>query len=277
MPVYNSAKYIKMTIDSVLNQTFKEFEFIILDDCSTDNCIEIIKKYNDLRIVLVQNNVKQGHIKLLNYGIDISKGQYIARMDSDDICLPTRFEDQLEVFYNNPKISVVFTKSYIIDNKNNFICESWRPKELKNILNWLPYKNFIPHPSVMIQKNILIENEKYDINCNLNEDLQLWYKIYRNGGKFYYLKKNLLLYRINPASIQNVYGNDSFNENYTFRIIKECFSNKSKIKAIEYAINNWKKINFKEKIVFFFKLFIPFNIILYKSYLTNCYRIMYKK
>jgi glycosyltransferase involved in cell wall biosynthesis len=277
MPVYNSAIYIKQTINSILNQTFTDFELIILDDFSTDESIEIIKQYDDKRIILIENKIKQGHIKLLNIGIDLSRGLFIARMDSDDICLPTRFEDQINIFIKDPLVSIVFSKSYIIDNQNNFICESWRPRKLKMILRFLPHKNFIPHPSIMIKKDVLIKNGKYDTKSKLNEDLNLWYRLFKNGEKFYYIKKILLLYRINPKSVQNIIGNESYDKNYYYRIIKECFSNNKKITAIELTIKYWDKLNFKQVLIINLKMMIPFYLILIKSYSASVYNRLLNK
>ena len=94
MPVYNTAKYLNEAIDSILNQTYKDFEFIIIDDCSTDGSLDIIKTYSDDRIILIENETNKGYVYGLNYALSFAKGKYIARMDSDDISLPNRFKRQ---------------------------------------------------------------------------------------------------------------------------------------------------------------------------------------
>ena len=92
MPVYNCALYINEAMDSILSQTFDDFEFLIIDDASTDDTVSIIKSYNDPRIQLVEKPVNTGYTNSLNYGLSIANGKYIARMDGDDISLPERFQ-----------------------------------------------------------------------------------------------------------------------------------------------------------------------------------------
>lgn len=107
LPVYNGEKYLKEAIESILNQTYTNFEFIIIDDGSKDSSLEIIKEYEkeDERIVAVSRENK-GLIATLNEGIEKAKGKYIARMDQDDISLPNRFEEQLKIMENDKEIVV---------------------------------------------------------------------------------------------------------------------------------------------------------------------------
>ncbi|HXK49687.1 MAG TPA: glycosyltransferase family 2 protein, partial [Clostridiales bacterium] len=109
MSVYNSEQYLQESIDSILDQTFNDFEFIITDDCSTDGSFEIIKSYAmlDKRIKYFRNSENIGLTKSLNLMLDIAKGKYIARMDSDDISMPDRFSKQFDFMENNPEIGVL--------------------------------------------------------------------------------------------------------------------------------------------------------------------------
>lgn len=107
MPAYNAEKYIKEAIESILNQTFSNFEFIIIDDGSIDATEEIIKSFKDSRIVYIKNEKNLGLIKTLNKGISIARGEFIARMDSDDISMPQRFELQLDVFKKYKGVDIV--------------------------------------------------------------------------------------------------------------------------------------------------------------------------
>ena len=107
IPVYNAEKYIKEAIESILNQTFSNFEFIIIDDGSIDATEEIIKSFKDSRIVYIKNEKNLGLIKTLNKGISIARGEFIARMDSDDISMPQRFELQLDVFKKYKGVDIV--------------------------------------------------------------------------------------------------------------------------------------------------------------------------
>ena len=106
MPAYNAAKYIKEAIDSILAQTYRDFEFIIVNDGSTDNTKEIILSYSDPRIVYIENEQNSGICVTLNKGLDAAKGRYIVRMDSDDIALPQRLEVQVRYMDANPVVGV---------------------------------------------------------------------------------------------------------------------------------------------------------------------------
>ena len=110
MSVYNSEKYIIEAIESVLSQTFNDFEFIIVNDGSTDNSLSLIKSINDPRIKIIDQENK-GLSKALNIGINIAKGKYIARLDADDIALPTRFEKQYKFLENNPECVALGTEA----------------------------------------------------------------------------------------------------------------------------------------------------------------------
>ena len=107
LPVYNSQKYLKETIDSMLAQSFSGFEFLIINDGSTDNSQEVIDSYNDPRIIAIKNDGNKGLIYTLNRGIDLARGEYIARIDGDDVSLPERLAIQLRCFKENPGVSVV--------------------------------------------------------------------------------------------------------------------------------------------------------------------------
>ena len=111
MPVYNAEKYIVEAVDSILNQTYSDFEFIIIDDCSTDASYEILQSYaaKDNRIRLFKNDVNKKLPKTLNFGISQAKGKYIARMDADDISLPERFAKQIKFMESHPEIGVCGT------------------------------------------------------------------------------------------------------------------------------------------------------------------------
>ena len=106
MPAYNAENYIREAIDSILAQTFRDFEFLIIDDGSTDHTVEIIRSYSDSRIRLYQNERNMGVAATLNRGLDLARGEYIARMDADDISLPERFAKQAAYMDAHPDVAV---------------------------------------------------------------------------------------------------------------------------------------------------------------------------
>lgn len=115
MPVYNAEKFLKPAIESILNQTFSDFELIIIDDNSNDKTADIIKSYNDNRIKHIVNPNRIGFTNSLNQGLKIAQGDYIARMDADDISDPERFSKEIEFLENNPDIGVCGSWMKIID------------------------------------------------------------------------------------------------------------------------------------------------------------------
>jgi glycosyltransferase involved in cell wall biosynthesis len=134
MSVYNGEKYLRQAIESILQQTYTDFEFIIIDDGSTDSSREIIQSYDDKRIRLVINEQNIGLTKSLNKGIRLAKGEFIARMDADDISLPQRFEKQVAYLDSHPEVGVLGTYANIIDHRGKIINNIIFPTEHETIL-----------------------------------------------------------------------------------------------------------------------------------------------
>ena len=199
MPVYNTdEEYLREAIESILNQTFTDFEFIIINDGSTNNAENVILSYKDSRILYLKNQENLGLIKTLNYGFDLVKGKYIARMDSDDISLPTRFEKQVEFFDKNPDIGILGTWFNCIP-KNRIVETFPNDKDIKEYL--LVNSNIIGHPTVMIRKSIVeIFEVKYDENHPYVEDYALWLSLI-DKVKFANIPEILLDYRIHKNSV----------------------------------------------------------------------------
>jgi glycosyltransferase involved in cell wall biosynthesis len=111
MPVYNAAEFLAESIESILNQTFTNFELIILNDKSTDNSLDVISKYqrSDSRIIIINKDINVGPANLRNEGLSIAKGEFVALMDADDIAMPQRFEKQINVLKSNPEIGLCGT------------------------------------------------------------------------------------------------------------------------------------------------------------------------
>lgn len=177
MPVYNGEKYLREAIDSILNQTFTDFEFVIINDASKDTTEEIIKSYNDDRIVYLKNEQNLGVAGTLNKGLDIAKGEYIARIDADDIALPERFKKQVEHMDKHDNIGVLGSDIIIfgegLEDKKYSFCH--KKEEAKA---GLFFKSSIAHPTVMIRSSILKDYSlKYTEKYNGFEDFALWWDI----------------------------------------------------------------------------------------------------
>ena len=193
MPVYNGAKYLNEAIDSILNQTLTNFEFLIIDDESADESVRIIKSYDSRRIRLVENKKNIGQSATLNKGLILARGEYIARMDQDDISMPKRLEKQLKFMEDNPQIGVCGSWLQLI-GKYKGIAESETEDDLIKI-KLLTNQN-LAHPSVMIRKQIL---EKYKLNYNVSymvaQDYDLWVRMF-DYCSFANIPEPLLQYRI---------------------------------------------------------------------------------
>ena len=164
MPVFNCEKYLDESINSILNQTYRDFEFFIIDDGSTDNSEKIIKNYqekDDRIILLTQNN--QGLTKSLNKGIRNCRGKYVARMDADDICAPKRFELQLEYLEKYPNTDIVGCMVSLISEKGKVI-RSLDDLPLEDYqIKWdLIFSTPLLHPTLMIRKKVF---QKFQLLC----------------------------------------------------------------------------------------------------------------
>lgn len=198
MPVYNAEKYLCESIDSILSQTFKDFEFIIINDGSTDSSLEIIKYYNDRRIHIVDQD-NTGLAKALNNGIALSTTEFIARMDADDIAMPERLGKQYHFLSNNPKYIIVGSNAENIDVDGNYVYTTSQKITDNNLRGMLPCTPFI-HPSVMFRKDIYYKAGKYpEYMVNFGEDVILINNMAK-FGKMANLPEPLIKYRIVPTA-----------------------------------------------------------------------------
>ncbi|MCW3073838.1 MAG: glycosyl transferase family 2 [Flaviaesturariibacter sp.] len=202
LPVFNGARYLRQSIDSILVQTFPDFELLILNDGSTDNSEEIILSYNDPRIIYTKNETNSGLIFTLNKGIDLARGKYIARIDSDDICLPHRFEKQVG-FLQDSHAAVVATTVQMID-ENGHGMAPWSDDRnyisAESIRGFLPKNNCIAHPSIMADASVLKEY-KYADNQKEAEDYDLWLRLSADGKIISKIDEPLLQYRVLASSL----------------------------------------------------------------------------
>lgn len=199
MPVYNTPESeLREAIESILNQTFKDFEFIIIDDCSKHSIKDIVESYGDPRIIFIRNKENLGVTGAPNIGIKIARGKYIARMDSDDISLPERLEKQVN-FLNSNKDTDVLGCAFEKFPKKHTIHYPLHDSEIKNTL--LFSHNAICHPTTMIRKSTFdVLKIKYNKAHEVCEDYGLWLT-YINDIKFANLDDVLLKYRWNGKNI----------------------------------------------------------------------------
>jgi glycosyltransferase involved in cell wall biosynthesis len=200
MPAYNAAGYIAEAIASVLQQSFTDFELLIVNDGSTDNTLDIINAFDDERIVVISQE-NAGVAAALNTGLTHAKAPYIARFDADDICHPHRLEKQIAFLTANPDYIMVGSDvDFMMEDGSllfHFKCIAHTHEEIIEKLYF--YCPFV-HPAVMYKKESICQAGGYPTDAHNFEDYLLWTKIAK-AGKFYNLPEALIKYRLNAASV----------------------------------------------------------------------------
>ncbi len=197
MPVYNGEKYIRKALESILNQTFQDFELIIIDDCGNDSSMIIVNEYKDSRIRVFHNNVNKGIAFSRNRAIQESKGKYIAIMDDDDISHQDRLLYQVDFMEKNSFVDVAGGQSSIIDEEDNVIAppELMQESTKMNKVMFLFYNSF-HNSETIIRKKIVDEYKiRYSDNMLGMEDFKFWIECSLHG-RISNVNKEILKYRV---------------------------------------------------------------------------------
>ena len=198
MPVYNAEKYLRESIVSILEQTFYDFEFLIFNDGSTDKSLEVIQSFSDSRIKVLDNGQNYGLVYQLNQGLQLARGEYLARMDADDISDPTRFEKQVKLMDANPEIGLCGTWMDTI-GPNGYALQF--PDNDHDIRLASIADSSFGHPSVMIRSSVLRENNLwYQASLFPAEDYHFWLDIGAHT-KLANIPEFLVQYRLHEGQI----------------------------------------------------------------------------
>jgi glycosyltransferase involved in cell wall biosynthesis len=220
MPVYNGEKYLSEAIDSILNQTFSDFEFLIMNDGSTDNSENIILSYSDSRIQYIKNVSNLKLITTLNKGIELAKGKYIVRMDADDISAPTRIEKQVAFMEKNEDVGICGSWFTAFGDVQESVCKY--KEQHDEILFKMFYQCHFCHPSLIIRKKVF---EDLEIPFNRKfihaEDYELYLRL-STKWKFHNLQESLINYRIHSSSVSR--QNENIQLEHSLQIRKMFFS-----------------------------------------------------
>lgn len=197
MPVYNGEKYIKEAIDSIVNQTFKDWELLCIDDCSSDSSVKIIQSYEDERIKLLCNNENRGIAFTRNIGLENAKTEYIALLDDDDIAMPYRLEKEVEYLDLHTDIHVVGGHQRQIDAQGNDLNKQWSVPLNPNYLKaYLLFNNGVVNGSTMFRREFIEKNSiRYKDNMCGAEDYMFWVECSLHG-KIKNLDNVFLLWRV---------------------------------------------------------------------------------
>ena len=199
MAVYNGERHLRDAVDSILNQTFKDFEFIIINDGSIDSTQEILELYSDPRIVLIHQE-HMGFTKSLNKGIHLANGKYIARQDADDISMPERLGKQLAFLESYDNVALLGTAAKIIDDKGVYLQTRKYPCDNLSIQEGIKHYNFFCHGSVMFKRKIFFDLGGYREFFSTAQDYDLWLRF---AEKFEVANLSIPLYihRFNFSSL----------------------------------------------------------------------------
>jgi len=202
MPVYNAERYVAQAIESVLNQTFGNFELLIVDDGSTDRSLKILQQYaaQDQRIQL-SSRTNTGYVTALNQMLQAAQGEFIARMDADDIALPDRFEQQVYFLKDHPEVVCVGGWFQLIDHRGRFLTTLEIATDDQTIQQAaLAGHGSICHPTAMIRRSAMLQIGGYDENLMPAEDVDLWLKL-GEVGQLANLSVPVLKYRLHSRSV----------------------------------------------------------------------------
>ena len=220
LPTYNAGSYISESIDSILNQTFHDFDLYIYDDCSTDNTAEIVFSYTNARIFYRKNTANSGIAKTINRGLDelLPHYEFIARMDADDWAYPERFEKQLDFLNKNKEIILCGTQGYWLKDINQNPTAGWEyPTDSEYINYYLLFAATFGHSSVVFRSQSIVNyNLRYDETVATCEDWELWVRISKIG-KMANLPDYLMKYRVLENS--NHRSSDKMNKHLEERSI----------------------------------------------------------
>lgn len=239
MPAYNSEKYVGAAIESILNQTFADFEFIIINDGSTDGTPEIINKYAraDKRIRFIDNKKNQGIIAAANAGLDLCRGEYIARMDSDDISLPGRLEKEVAYMDAHPECGVLGTSLAVFSEDN---VETRIQKARVKYIDLLQ-ACCIANPTVMLRTSVLRNNNiLYRQQYIYAEDYGMWAELIK-VTEIHNLQDVLLMYRWHDTNVSVVHSKQQIQS--TQKIQQEMLSFLTDVPEIEKIVKKSARIS----------------------------------
>ncbi|MBN1493693.1 MAG: glycosyltransferase [Candidatus Omnitrophica bacterium] len=180
MSVYNGELYVKDAIESILTQTYRDFEFLIIDDGSTDATATIIQSYDDQRVRFIKHQQNHGLSSSLKEGVEEASGEYIARIDADDIALPDRIAEQVEAFEHDKKLGLLGAWYDLNDSRKRSLIEYHRDND-PIMLRWaLLFGNVFGHSTIMMRKEACLQAGNYDKSLDTAQDYDLWFRIARH-------------------------------------------------------------------------------------------------
>jgi len=232
MTVYNGGDYLPLTVKSVLSQTCKDFEFLIIEDKGTDGSLKLLQSLKDPRVRLVANPQNIGQTKSLNLGLELARGEYIARMDADDLALPDWLESLLGVIVKDTHQAVVSPRARAIDSSGKFSRILNSPRTAEDILLKSLFASPINHVGSLMRRSTILEFKGYDESFKIAADYDLWSRLLRGGYQLEAYPKALVSVRFHEHSATMLeIGN---------KVIPEM------TRIMRANISHWKKLDLDE-------------------------------
>ncbi len=202
MAAYNAEAFIRSALDSLLEQTLRDIEVIVVDDASTDATAGIVEASDDPRVRLIRLPVNRGVATARNAALQAARGRFVAIMDADDRSRPQRLHVQSDILLDHPDIDVLGSQIAIVDEEGRILARRRYPLDHETIVRALPRWNPIAHPTVLARREVLLDAGGYDPSFEATEDYDLWSRLARGGRRFGNVPHTLVDYRLHPASIK---------------------------------------------------------------------------
>ena len=238
MPVYNAEEFLSEAITSVLNQSFSDFELVIVDDCSTDSSLSVIESFaqEDSRIKVVSTKTNSGVTVALNTGLAACSGEFVARMDADDVCVVDRLKKQVAAMKS---CDIVGSWITVIDSSGKELFVRTYSNDVASVIN---KECPLAHPTVMFRRLLV---DKYDSSFSTSQDYELWFRLFSNGARFTVLQESLLKYRVHDGSVKS---------GKIKTIIRNTLAIKKKARreyGVRFGFSDWMRV-FVERVALLF-------------------------
>ncbi len=235
--------YLDKAINSILNQSYNHFELIIVDDSTNENTKSVIDSYgSDPRIKIVRDKEKIGFVRALNRALDMAKGDYIARMDGDDIAVVDRLEKQVRYLETNSDTDILGGQIDIIDSEGVITGRRVYPLKGIKLLAFFTVRSPLAHPTVVFRRSIVDNGHRYNEELPKAEDIDFWLRLYNAGYTLKNLPDTLLNYRVDSDFVEKRVKNHD-QENYVIKVRRENFSrNHIVFSVISYVMTYIRKL-----------------------------------
>lgn len=201
MTVYNGGEYLRSSLESVLRQTHSDFEFLIINDCSSDLSAQVIRSFSDQRIRLIENEVNLGQTRSLNKGLSLARGRYIARIDADDLAFPQWLKKNLALIQSQPQAAVISCKAVVIDGHGHVQKTLNTPLSYEEMILRSLTASPVNHVGSLFKKDVVTSVGGYDERLKIVADYELWSTLIRKGLRLASGSESLVAVRVHERSV----------------------------------------------------------------------------